>query len=407
MSAVPLETPAARRFRIDLKVLGPLVALALLLILGASASENFLTWSNFANVLGRSAFIGIIAIGATFVIASGGIDLSVGSMAAFIAGMMIIVMNEVVGFAGAGWTTILIGMAAGILLGLAAGAINGGLVTKVGIEPFIVTLGTMGIYRSLITFLSDGGTLSLDSGVRGVYRPVYFEGITFAEGYILTWPILAFILIAIIGQIAMTNTTFGRHISAIGSNEQVARYSAIRVDRVKLLAFVVQGLCVALATLLYVPRLGSASQSTGVLWELEAIAAVIIGGTLLKGGYGRVWGTVVGVLILGFIDNILNVTSFVSNYLNGAIQGVIIVAAVLLQRETNKPMYMVLGGLGLIAGLAAAIYFYPLIPTEGMSPPLRNLMQLVELIGESAIGVLIGLGLARALDAARGNASTA
>lgn len=329
MSSVPLderETPA-RRTSFDLKLLGPLIALALLILTGALVSDGFLSAGNLINVLSRSAFIGIIAVGATFVIASGGIDLSVGSMAAFVAGLMIVVMNSLVPVLGPGLATVIAGMACAILVGLCAGGINGALITKAGIEPFIVTLGTMGIFRSLITYVSDGGTLSLDSGPRQVYRPVYFEGL-----FGIPWPILAFALVAILGQIVMSHTAFGRHISAIGSNDQVARYSAIRVDRVRMMAYVLQGLCVAVATLLYVPRLGSASPATGVLWELEAIAAVIIGGTLLKGGYGRVWGTVIGVLILGFIGNILNITNFVSNYLNGAIQGVIIIIAVLLQR---------------------------------------------------------------------------
>ena len=131
----------------------------------------------------------------------------------------------------------------------------------------------------------------------------------------------------------MRRTAFGRYCAAIGSNDQVARYSSVDVNRVRLLTYVGLGLLVGVATILYVPRLGSASSSTGVLWELEAIAAVIIGGTTLKGGFGRVWGTVVGVLILGLIGNILNLTDWVSPYLNGAIQGVIIVLAVILQRE--------------------------------------------------------------------------
>ncbi|MDN5568311.1 MAG: ABC transporter permease, partial [Paracoccus sp. (in: a-proteobacteria)] len=123
--------------------------------------------------------------------------------------------------------------------------------------------------------------------------------------------------------------------AALGANEQVARYSAVKVDRVRMGTYVLLGGLVGLATIMYVPRLGSAAGATGVLWELEAIAAVIIGGTLLKGGYGRVWGTVVGVLILSLIDNILNLADLVSPYLNGAIQGVVIILAVVLQRNTG------------------------------------------------------------------------
>jgi ribose transport system permease protein len=115
----------------------------------------------------------------------------------------------------------------------------------------------------------------------------------------------------------------------------VALYSAIRVNRIRVVAFIVQGFCVALATLLYVPRLGSASSSTGVLWELEAITAVVVGGTALRGGSGRVWGSIVGALILTLIGNILNLTSLISVYLNGAVQGIIILGAALLQRSSR------------------------------------------------------------------------
>ncbi|MBK4217427.1 ABC transporter permease [Paracoccus caeni] len=314
--------------RIDLHLLGPLVALIALVILGALLNSAFLAPANITNVLARSAFIGIIAVGMTFVITAGGLDLSVGSMAAFLAGVTIIAMNAALPGVGENWGTILIGMGVAILGGIIAGTVNGLLITKARIEPFIVTLGTMGIFRSLVTWLADGGTLSLEYGLRTLYRPVYYGGI----GWI-TWPIIVFAIVAILGEWTMRHSRFGRHVEAIGSNDRVARYSAIDVNRVKLLTYLLLGLLVGLATVLYVPRLGSASGSTGVLWELEAIAAVIIGGTALKGGRGRVWGTVIGVLILSLIDNILNLADLVSPYLNGAIQGVIIVLAVVLQRE--------------------------------------------------------------------------
>ena len=314
--------------KLDLHTLGPLVALVALIILGALLNPAFLAPANITNVLARSAFIGMIAVGMTFVITAGGLDLSVGSMAAFLAGIAIIAMNLALPSVGENWGTILLGAVVCILGGIAAGYLNGALITKARIEPFIVTLGTMGIFRSLITWMADGGTLSLDYGLRTLARPVYYGGI----GWI-TWPIIAFALTALVGEWIMRHSRFGRHVEAIGSNDRVARYSAIDVNRVKLMTYVLLGLLVGLATVLYVPRLGSASGSTGTLWELEAIAAVIIGGTALKGGTGRVWGTVVGVLILSLIDNILNLADLVSPYLNGAIQGVIIVLAVVLQRE--------------------------------------------------------------------------
>ncbi|MCR4265211.1 ABC transporter permease [Nitratireductor sp. ZSWI3] len=320
--------PAPTRRLPSMAVLGPLLALIVLIVIGALMNPNFLSGANITNVLARSAFIGIIAVGMTFVITAGGLDLSVGSMAAFIAGLMILVMNAALPSMGVGVPIILLGMAVALLAGTLAGMLNGFLITTLGIEAFIVTLGSMGIYRSLITWLANGGTLSLGFELRTFYRPVYFDGVLG-----VSWPIIVFALVVIIGEIIMTRTAFGRHCAATGSNEHVAHYSNVNVNRTRLLTYAALGMLVGVATIMYVPRLGSASASTGVLWELEAIAAVIIGGTVLKGGFGRVWGTVIGVLILSLIDNILNLTDFVSPYLNGAIQGVIIILAVILQRE--------------------------------------------------------------------------
>jgi ribose transport system permease protein len=321
----------ATRPRINMMIVGPLVALVVLILVGAFLNPNFLSMANITNVLARSAFIGIIAVGMTFVITSGGLDLSVGAMAAFIAGLMILVMNSALPTLGVGLPVVMLGIATAIVAGLAAGFLNGILITKLRIEAFIVTLGSMGIYRSLVTWLADGGTLSLDFSLRTYYQPVYYGGILG-----VSWPIIVFAIVVVVGEIVMRNTVFGRHCAAIGSNDQVARYSSINVARVRLITYVALGLLVGIATIMYVPRLGSASASTGLLWELEAIAAVIIGGTVLKGGFGRVWGTVIGVLILSLIGNILNLTDLVSPYLNGAIQGAIIILAVILQRE-GKP----------------------------------------------------------------------
>lgn len=309
---------------------GPLLALALLFLIGCLLSPTFLTAENLFNVLTRSAVIGIIAIGATFVITAKGLDLSVGAMAALVAGLSILCMNATLPVLGA-WGALLSGLALALLFGGVAGFINGGLVVWGRIDAFIVTLGTMGIMRSLITWMSDGGSISLEFTLRGLGRPLYYGTVLG-----IPVPVLIFAFLAVIGEIAMTRLRFGRHVTAIGSNAEVARHSAIRVDRIRLMTYVVQGLCVGLATLIYIPRLGAVTPSTGILWELEAIAAVIIGGTALSGGYGRVWGTVTGVLILGLVANILNLTSYFSPHLNGAIQGVIIVAAVFLQRRKTR-----------------------------------------------------------------------
>lgn len=311
--------------------LGPLLALVFLFILATLINPAFLSAGNLRNVFARTAFIGIIAVGATFVIVAGGIDLSVGSMAAFISGVMIISMNAAVDQFGVGLPIVLIGMAVSLGLGFAAGAFNGLFVTKGKIEPFIITLGTMGIFRSLVTYLADGGTLSLNFGVRTTYRPVYY-GVFLG----IPVPVIVLAIIAIIATIILNKTSFGRYCTAIGSSYEVAKYSAINVTKIRTMTFILQGICVAIATILYVPRLGAASSTTGLMWELEAIASVIIGGTALKGGYGRIWGTIVGAIILTLIGNILNLTGMVSPYLNGTVQGLIIIGAVLMQRSGKK-----------------------------------------------------------------------
>ena len=311
-----------------LKILSPLLGLLLLGVIGAMVNPRFLSSTNLFNVLTRSAFIGIIAVGSSFVIIAGGIDLSVGSMAAFIAGAMIMLMNALTSAGFSPLSTVLLGIVAALLLGGLAGLLNGLAITKGRIEAFIVTLGSLGIYRSLVTYLADGGTLSLNFEVRGFYRPVFFGSL-----WGVPYPVLIFAAVAILGSVLLHRSRFGRYCFAIGSNENVARYSAIHVDSIKTWTYVLQGLCVALAVIIYVPRLGSASSSTGILWELEAIAAVIIGGTALKGGSGHIWGTVVGAVMLSTIGNVLNLTSAISEYLNGAVQGLIIIAAVFLQRR--------------------------------------------------------------------------
>ena len=294
--------------KIDLKTAGPFIALVALFIIGIFVNDAFLSAGNVSNILARSSFIGIVAIGATFVITTGGIDLSVGSMAAFISGCMILLMNALMSTFDSLITIIFLAIIASAAIGALAGMINGLLTTKAKIEAFIVTLGTMGIYRSLVTYMADGGTLSLNFTIGDVYSEVYYGTLLG-----LPYPVWVFLAVAIIGYVLLNMTVFGRHCFAVGSNESVAHYSAINVDRVKTATYILQGLCVSIATIIYVPRLGSASGQTGILWELEAIAAVIIGGTMLKGGYGRIWGTVVGALILTLIGNILNLTDAVSN----------------------------------------------------------------------------------------------
>ena len=306
---------------------GPVVGLLLLCVAGTLLNGEFATVDNALNVLTRTAFIGIIAVGMCFVIISGGIDLSVGSMAALIAGCMILLMNKLAATVGSPVAVIALGMLLSLGLGAVFGLVHGLLITKGRIEPFIVTLGTLGIFRAYLTYFADGGAITLDNALADAYSPVYYGSLLGVP-----FPVWVFALVAIAGGFILNRTAYGRYVQAIGSNEQVARYAAVDVDKVKILTYMLLGLCVGIATMLYVPRLGSASPTTGLLWELEAIAAVIVGGTALKGGAGSVTGTVVGAILLSVISNILNLTSIISVYLNAAVQGFVIIVVAFLQR---------------------------------------------------------------------------
>ena len=313
--------------RIDLRAVAPFVALACLAVLGALSSDRFLTLNNLLNVATQSGFIAIIAIGATFVITSNGLDLSVGAMVAFVASLAILFLNT-----GALDNPVALLIAAIVLIfgmGAVCGFANGLIVTRGGIEPFISTLGTMGIFRGLTTWLSQGGAISLSSpDLQNLTRPIYFGRV-----FGIPVPLILILVVGALGAFLLNRTRFGRHVAAVGSNEEVARYSGIKVGRVRTITYILQGVCVAVAVILYVPRLGSTTATTGIMWELQAITAVIIGGTALTGGVGRIWGSICGAFLLGAVGNIMILSNYASEYLIGAIQGAIIIAAMLVQRS--------------------------------------------------------------------------
>src|SRR6185312_3514207 len=240
-------------------------------------------------------------------------------------GVMILFMNAMVPSLGTG--ALVAGMGMVILAGLLCGLANGVIVTVGRIEPFIATLGTMGIFRALITYMSDGGTIPIDRTLREAYRPVYFGTV----GGIPV-PILISLAVAAVASFILYKMKYGRKCAAVGANEDVARYSGISVMRTRTIAYVTQGVCVAIAAICYVPRLGAATPTTGQLWELQVITAVVIGGTALRGGKGHIWGTVAGAVILELIANLMVLSDFVSEYLVAAVQGVIIIIAMLIQR---------------------------------------------------------------------------
>ncbi len=306
--------------RINYEKYGSIITLIILFIASSIASPYFLQIQNILNILRQVSYTGIIALGMTFVIIGGGIDLSVGSMTALIGGIIILTLNRFGGDFGA----ILIAVLFGIFLGLVGGAINGTLVTKGKIAPFIVTLGTMAIFRSLTLYISNAGEFR---SISDKYPSIGMGSFLF-----IPIPVWIFIGLAVIFHIVLNNTGYGRYICAVGSNERVAQYAAINVDRVRLISYIIVGFSVAVSAVLLSSRLNSISSSNaGLNFELDAISAVIIGGTPMIGGSGSVFGTVAGAIILGIINNMLNMLG-VSPYLQGTVKGLVIIGAVLLQR---------------------------------------------------------------------------
>ena len=280
----------------------------------------------------RTAFIAIIAVGATFVIAGGGLDLSVGSMAALVAGVMILILNKLGARGHRRRSRSACIAAIGAWRGLrpcqrpdrhASGASS----------PSSSRSARMGIFRALVD-LARGGRHHHDAQSRSCASSTA-RSIS-ATSSAFRFPIIVFLVVAAIGALILYRTAFGRHVVALGSNEDVARYSGVPIWRVRTLTYVIQGICVGIAVLVYVPRLGSATPTTGLLWELQAITAVVVGGTALQGGIGRIWGTVVGAVILELVANIMVLSNFVSEFLVGAVQGAIIIVAMLVQRSLHR-----------------------------------------------------------------------
>lgn len=314
----------AQMKRLDFEKYGPLFALIVLFLLSAVSSPYFLQVENLLNILRQVSYTGIIGLGMTFVIISGGIDLSVGSMTALLGGLVILVLNRL----GEGPLAILGAVVVGLVLGAAAGALNGLLITKGKVTAFIVTLGTMAIFRSLTLQISNAGEFRSGSSLYADLGMGSLLGIPI--------PVWVFLGLALLFGVLLNRTRYGRYVCAVGSNEKVAAYSAINVDLVKFFAYVIVGVTVAISAVLLSSRLNSiSSTNAGINFELDAISAVIIGGTPMSGGTGFISGTVVGAVILGIVNNMLNMLG-VSPYLQGTVKGLVIIGAVLIQRRGKK-----------------------------------------------------------------------
>lgn len=297
----------------------PLIGLVAVSIVMALTTENFLSSDNFLNIARQVSINAIIAVGMTCVILSGGIDLSVGSVMALSGTLMAGMMVAGVSPSAA--------IALGLGVGLAFGLFNGFFVAYAGMPPIIVTLATMGIARGLGLIYTGGYPID------GLPEMFAF----FGRGNVLgvQTPVVIMLLVFALAYLLLDHTPIGRYIYAIGGNEEAARLSGVRVSRYKLLTYALSGLMCSIAGLVLSSRLMSGQPNSGIGFEMDAIAAVVMGGTSITGGRGSIVGTLIGALMLGVLNNGLNMMG-VSPYVQNIIKGLIILFAIYISRERRK-----------------------------------------------------------------------
>lgn len=306
--------PTLRRVLHQLRAAWMLLAVCVIL---AIASPVFATSANLLNVALATSVTALLAAGQTFVIILAEIDLSVGAILGFSAAITAMVLRH---------HSTITGIVVGLAVGAAAGLVNGLLVTKTRMPSFIATLATLSILSGLALQLTQGNPVSVTD-----YN---FQNIGQARIAGIPTPVWIMIVVFVIFGILLARTRFGRYAYATGDNAEAAKLSGISVDRVKILAFVISGALAALAGFIVTARLSTAEPTAGTGLELEAIAAVIIGGTSLAGGRGDLLGTIVGALILGVIDNGMNLLN-VNPFLQDVVKGLVILFAVLLDRNAD------------------------------------------------------------------------
>ncbi|MFC4638836.1 ABC transporter permease [Deinococcus hohokamensis] len=326
MTTTPAARPLATHLRTArlLQQYGVLIALALLVLFGALRYDGFMTPYNVFTVLGYNSMFGLIALGMTFVIMTGGIDLSVGSVAAFASVVAALLSPHGL------WPALLGAVAAATLLGL----INGLVIAYLKILPFITTLAMLLAARGLALMLAHNESVSAD----------FDHGFTtFGQGNLGGVPFTAMLLFVAfgLGMLVLRLTRFGRHVLAIGGNEEASRLMGLPVERTLVWVYVLSGAMAGLAGVILASQFGAGQPTEGLGWELTAIAAVVVGGTLLTGGLGSVGSTLVGVLLLGIIFNILNFengrgTISLSAYWQSVIRGAFLLIVVILQHRLTR-----------------------------------------------------------------------
>ncbi len=322
-----------RKYAIVLIFIAMFIAMALL-------SDAFLSPRNLLNIVRQISVVGLIAIGVTMVIITTGIDLSSGSVLALSAVIVASLAQQPdwhdAKFPGI-QLPLIVPILAALLVGAACGWVNGALIAGFRIPPFIATLGMMTVARGFALIYSNRPVSGLTDTFNYIGQGEIFKVMPVPNqpDMGIPIPILILLAVAIVAHIMLNNTRFGRHIYAIGGNEQAARISGLNVGRIKIGVYTIAGLLAGLAGLVLTSRIGSGQAGLGVGYELDAIAAAVIGGVSLSGGIGTIWGTMVGALIIGVLNNGLDLLN-VSAYWQTIVKGSIIVAAVIIDERKNR-----------------------------------------------------------------------
>lgn len=303
---------------------GALVALVLVAVFAFARYERFLTEENLTNVLRQNSMLGLVALGMTFVILTGGIDLSVGSLVA-VAGVV------AASLAGRG---VLVALAAGIGLAAALGVLNGLVIAKARIQPFIVTLAMMIAARGLALVYTGEKTISVPRGAEGFSE--LGRGRVDLGLFSIPYPVLILLAAYAVAWLVLNYTRFGRHTYALGDSEEAARLLGLNVGRVTVGVYALSGAMAGLAGVLLASRLGTGQPVAAVGWELDAIAAVVVGGTLLTGGQGGIGSTLVGMLLLALLFNIFNLEGWISPWWQLVLRGLILLAVVIVQNRLSR-----------------------------------------------------------------------
>ncbi|MDN3954827.1 ABC transporter permease [Sporolactobacillus laevolacticus] len=303
--------------------LGPVVALILLVIVVSIMSPSFLQPSNLLNLLRQVSINALIAFGMTFVILTAGIDLSVGSILALTGA----ITAELIVNGTPVWLAIIVG----ILLGVILGVFNGLLIAYGKAAPFIATLATMIIYRGATYVFTNGNPIA----GANMNNSFFFQFM--GRGYLvgIPFPVIIMVIAFVILYVFLHKTAFGRQTYALGGNERAAFVAGVKTKKVTILIYLISGFMAALAGMILTSRLSSAQPDAGTAYEMDAIAAVVLGGTSLAGGKGRLFGTLIGALIIGALNNGMNLLG-ISSFYQQIVKGIVILIAVLMDRRSNN-----------------------------------------------------------------------